>query len=263
MRGSWSRLIPCGVLVLLFSLGAHAVGYAQQGASYHPRWPGADEQVSAEVAARDAAQRAKLADAVIALRESARGRNFDPAFRVSLKSDLLQLPVATLESLQNAGGEGNIRQLLARGPNVNALGDSSADLVFTPLTPCRLLNTTLAGGIMTPGVSRAFLVNGLTTDLSPQGGNAAGCGVPDGATAVAVNLGATQSAGPGNVRAYAWASPDPAPRWRRCSTTATSRRTLSRSRARRSCPSATRPRPPVPATCSCGCSSAIPTSWRT
>jgi hypothetical protein len=96
------------------------------------------------------------------------------------------------------------------GPNV--VGDSAADLLYTPLTPCRVLDTRASiGGILQPGIAQAFRIAGPTTDLSSQGGNAMGCGVPVGATAVAVNFAATQSAGPGNLRAFAWASGTPTP----------------------------------------------------
>jgi hypothetical protein len=94
----------------------------------------------------------------------------------------------------------------------NTLGDSGQDLAFTPVAPCRVLDTrSSVGGILNPGAPQAFFVTGATSDLSSQGGSASGCGIPTGATAVAVNFGATQSAGPGNLRAYAWSPSATAP----------------------------------------------------
>src|SRR5258706_3819739 len=67
------------------------------------------------------------------------------------------------------------------------LGDSQADLVYTPVTPCRIIDTRLAGGPIAGGTTRSFRVTG--TDLSAQGGSATGCGIPSGpATAAVINF---------------------------------------------------------------------------
>jgi hypothetical protein len=91
------------------------------------------------------------------------------------------------------------------------LGGGTTDLVFFPLTPCRLFDTRLAGGILAPGVSRTLGVNGTPGtpgDLSGQGGAPSNCGVPEDPAAVAVTLTAVSPTGPGNIRA--WAANDPA-----------------------------------------------------
>ena len=36
------------------------------------------------------------------------------------------------------------------------LGDSFADLVYTPLNPCRIIDTRLGGGFLTGGSTRSF-----------------------------------------------------------------------------------------------------------
>jgi len=90
----------------------------------------------------------------------------------------------------------------------NALGDSAADLAYTPVTPCRLLDTRKVGGMIAGGTQRDFSVT--AADLSGQGGSATGCGVPVGATAIMVNLAAVTPQGPGNLRAWAVANPQPA-----------------------------------------------------
>jgi hypothetical protein len=85
------------------------------------------------------------------------------------------------------------------GPVLNSLGDSQADLVYTPLTPCRIVDTRLAGGVMAPGTTRSFRVTG--TNFSAQGGSAGDCGVPVGpATAAMINFVAVDPAGLGNLR---------------------------------------------------------------
>jgi hypothetical protein len=83
------------------------------------------------------------------------------------------------------------------------LGDSALDLVYTPVTPCRIINTRAlgAGGALAPGAPRDFHVTG-TAEFDTQGGNAGGCGIPSGATAAMVNFVAVNAAGAGNLRAW-------------------------------------------------------------
>ena len=89
-----------------------------------------------------------------------------------------------------------------------ALGDTAADLVYSPLTPCRLIDTRLAGGALAGGTTRSFLITG-TAGFDTQGGHAGGCGVPDGATAVMLNFVAVNPAGPGDLRAFPYGQPVP------------------------------------------------------
>jgi hypothetical protein len=85
------------------------------------------------------------------------------------------------------------------GPVPNVLGDSGKDLVFTPVAPCRAIDTRAAGGRLTAGVARDFDVAGT---LSGQGG-AADCLIPFGpATAVVINIVAVDPLGAGNLAAW-------------------------------------------------------------
>jgi outer membrane protein assembly factor BamB len=88
------------------------------------------------------------------------------------------------------------------------LGDSQADLLYTPITPCRIIDTRLAGGPIAGGTTRDFRVTG--TDLSTQGGSATGCGIPAGAaTAAVINFVAVNPAGPGDLRITPFGTPMP------------------------------------------------------
>ena len=143
------------------------------------------------------AGRLAMAEAVVAREEAASERPFDPPFRAKARELLAALPVATLEAQTGDDGLG-----------LSALGDSQADLVYTPLRPCRILDTRKAGGALLAGTTRSFLVTG--TDLSAQGGNPAGCGVPYGpATAAVINLVAVSPAGPGDLRITPFGTPMP------------------------------------------------------
>src|SRR5207247_9417884 len=67
-------------------------------------------------------------------------------------------------------------------PGPSVLGDSAADLVYTPVIPCRIIDTRLAGagGALAPGTPRDFHVSG-TAGFESRGGKVGGCGVPAGA----------------------------------------------------------------------------------
>lgn len=83
-----------------------------------------------------------------------------------------------------------------------ALGDTDQDYVFTPVSPCRIVDTRTAGGAMTAGSTREFYVYGPGVAMTPQGGNAAGCTSPVGEPlGVMINVTAVPI-GSGNLRAY-------------------------------------------------------------
>jgi hypothetical protein len=88
-------------------------------------------------------------------------------------------------------------------PEPQALGDDDSDLVYFPLTPCRLVDTrnTPTGPVpIVAGTAMEFEAN---NDLGAQGGEVAGCGVPQAdPAALAVTITAVNPQGPGNLRAY-------------------------------------------------------------
>lgn len=81
----------------------------------------------------------------------------------------------------------------------NALGNLTADLVYTPLTPCRIIDTrSPTPAILGPNNGRQFGI--VSTDYSAQGGQAASCGVPANVSAVAINVVSTGQTGFGNLK---------------------------------------------------------------
>lgn len=149
------------------------------------------------------AQQRESAEALVARREAATGRRFDPAYRHRLVGAVAAQAPERLQELLSAGDE--------TSPLLSALGDSSADLVYTPVTPCRVFDTRFsAAGVLAAGTQQNFLVAG-STGFPAQGGTNGGCGVPLGtATSVILNFAAVTPAGAGNLRAWAVASPQPA-----------------------------------------------------
>lgn len=154
------------------------------------------------------ASKEALAESIVTQREVSSGRSFDPAYRVSLKQDLATLPVGKLESLERAHGDWNVGALLP-GVEPEQPGAAAAELVYTPVAPCRVFDTRFGGGPIAGGTQRNFIVAG-SSGFAAQGGNPAGCGVPFGpATSVMINFAVVNMAGPGNLRAWAVASPQP------------------------------------------------------
>ena len=125
-----------------------------------------------------------------------------------MKQELADLPTGRLDALETARGEWNLAALL-RGAEPDAPGDAAADLVYTPVAPCRVFDTRVAGGPLAVGTPRNFVVAG-TTGFPAQGGTSGGCGIPEGpATSVIINLTVVNMTGSGNLRAWAVATPQP------------------------------------------------------
>lgn len=81
-----------------------------------------------------------------------------------------------------------------------ALGSTSGDLTFTPVTPCRIIDTRLAGGPLTGGATREFFVYG-NLGASQGGTNCASpVGEPSGAHLAVTVI--PLVAGGGNLRLY-------------------------------------------------------------
>jgi len=62
------------------------------------------------------------------------------------------------------------------GIGVESLGSLTSDMVFTPITPCRIVDTRLAGGAIPASSSRGFGVWGFNS-YTFQGGSATDCGL--------------------------------------------------------------------------------------
>ena len=88
-----------------------------------------------------------------------------------------------------------------------ALGDTSDDLVYTPVVPCRIVDTRNAGGAIGASSSRDFKVWVSSGGFTAQGGSATNCNIPANPTAVVLNITAVTPAGAGNFIAYPTGSP--------------------------------------------------------
>lgn len=101
--------------------------------------------------------------------------------------------------------------MLPAGDIGKALGSAAADLVYTPLAPCRIIDTRVAGGTVAAGATRDFnAVVGAGGNFTSQGGSATDCGiVAAGQAAVVINLVAVTPSTAGYATAYPFGTTQP------------------------------------------------------
>jgi hypothetical protein len=143
--------------------------------------------------------------------ESAReaGR-WDRSYAIDLLGSLMKLDPENLLAAGEASSYQAMVTVLATGraeptiggPVPNSLGQSFQDLVYTPVTPCRIVDTRSAvEGALAAGVARTFDVD--SSNLAEQGGSATGCGIPLAvAQAVTMTIVAVQPAARGYLAAW-------------------------------------------------------------
>jgi hypothetical protein len=109
-----------------------------------------------------------------------------------------------------AGSPGGLRDVLAnslssttavKSPRLQpqALGDTTDDLVYTPVSPCRLFDSRPGQGglgVMTPNVRRTY---GATTPVANQGGPG-GCNATAGAAVALIQIGTLTPSGNGYLQ---------------------------------------------------------------
>ncbi|GAB3379125.1 hypothetical protein [Lysobacter fragariae] len=122
--------------------------------------------------------------------EGAKRKDVSPRAWATLMTPLLQrASIANLERAASAVTFGSMNAALLGNnamPN-KLLGDVDADLVFTPVTTCRLVDTRIVGGPIAKGGIRSFVAF-TPTDFQSQGGAASNCGLPADVAAVTVKI---------------------------------------------------------------------------
>lgn len=73
-------------------------------------------------------------------------------------------------ALASAGASGKSAPIKA-----NLLGDVDKDLIFVPITPCRIIDTRIAGGQIPANTTRGFDITAVS-NYSFQGGDSSNCG---------------------------------------------------------------------------------------
>ncbi|MBP6750422.1 MAG: hypothetical protein KA144_12340 [Xanthomonadaceae bacterium] len=141
-------------------------------------------------------------------------------FRNALKRDTYEGAMAELSGSGHRISDTQVVDRLARvapGEGANMakavaakFGDLNKDLVYTPVQPCRILDTrSTAAGAIAANSTRNFVAFGVSSFTS-QGGSATNCGVnPLAATAVAINLTAVTPSIAGYATAYPFGTAQP------------------------------------------------------
>src|SRR5438477_4386429 len=99
-----------------------------------------------------------------------------------LRSDhLLAASLAgSVEGLRDVVSGALVRTDAAVPPTLmhtKSLGDTTDDLVYTPVVPCRIVDTRSGGGgVFLPGNQRNWLA--FSSNFTSQGGSATNCGIP-------------------------------------------------------------------------------------
>jgi hypothetical protein len=78
--------------------------------------------------------------------------------------------------------------------------DTSTETKFTAITPCRIVDTRVAGGKVTAGSPQSYTAK--ASNLVAQGGTSGGCNIPSAATAIQANVVAVGAAGSGYLKIY-------------------------------------------------------------
>jgi hypothetical protein len=182
-----------GCALLLFS----ASNLPLLAAGTVPGGPPAGEK---PLSAAEVQAKRDLAETIVRDLRRTFGKDLDPRYRANLMRDLLALPLAELER----------RAAAERGPLTKALGDTTDDLVYTPMTPCRIFDSRSGSGLQ--GAGTGPLAAGAAVAIDVAGGAAASCGVPfPAAKAAVLNFIAVAPSGPGDLRAWPWDNTNPPP----------------------------------------------------
>ena len=116
-----------------------------------------------------------------------------------------------LAVLAPSSGATGSRPAVAAGESelaILAVTPQYTENLYTPVAPCRIVDTRIAGGALSDGTQRNFRVRGAA-NFPGQGGKAGGCGIPAGATAVMATFKSVESSAVGYLRAWSYGGSQP------------------------------------------------------
>lgn len=95
-------------------------------------------------------------------------------------------------------------------PTADLLGDSELDLVYTPISPCRIVDSrNVPGGAIAANTSNDYIAWGLS-DYTSQGGSASDCGLSlEAPNAVVINVTAVLPSAAGYLTVYPYGTTKP------------------------------------------------------
>jgi len=114
--------------------------------------------------------------------------------------------VGSLDGLRNVVASSLSASSARANADAKALGDATDDVVYTPVAPCRVLDTRLGGGgAMSAGQTRNWLAANPAGTFAGQGGSATNCAIPIKPAAVLANVTvANTAAGPAFLTTWAF-----------------------------------------------------------
>jgi hypothetical protein len=210
-----------GILIILIGTPIHQAA-AQEVRRYVPPALASDAEPTFRVAPSPLfaveENRASIVEGILVSWRASLAKaygNATPEQEAQLRSSLMALRADKLLSASLAGTlDGLSKALSEPGPAIGRpaslvigeamtkhLGDVGIDVVFTPVTPCRIADTRSAGGQLQAGVPRTFIGFNATT-FATQGGVASNCGIPSGVAALVLNIAAVQPAAAGFLRLW-------------------------------------------------------------
>ena len=131
--------------------------------------------------------------------------------RNALKRDTFEGAMATLTGDGARLADDQVIAKLAASPagGGKALGSLNGDLTYTPITPCRIVDTRVAGGVIPANGSRSF--KGVSSaNFTAQGGSATDCGTLGlAASSLVLNVTAVTPAGAGFATLYPFGGSQP------------------------------------------------------
>jgi hypothetical protein len=137
-------------------------------------------------------------------------------FRNAMKRNTFEGALDTLNGIGHRMSDERVitklanEQMVKAGGNTKSLGALTNDTVFTPVTPCRIIDTrSTAAGAIAANSTRSFVAIN-SSNYTSQGGSATNCGTLGlSATAVAVNVTAVTPTNAGYATAFPFGTTQP------------------------------------------------------
>jgi hypothetical protein len=117
--------------------------------------------------------------------------SFDGVLEVVDRSEVAERNLSAI-ALNTAGAD-----------SAKSLGELDRDLAYTPITPCTIVDTRSAGGIISAGTARAFDAINVGGNFATQGGSSTSdCAIPAGAKAIATSVSIFNATANGYITLY-------------------------------------------------------------
>jgi hypothetical protein len=213
-------LIACAIAAGLVS-GAYAVAassipsrnVASQGIGAPMSWPERKALISTVVHKWSAyVGQVRGVDPVVWARSM--GATFATAtpsnFRAAAKMTTYEGMIATLLG-QHTTDDAIINKMAQSSTSATlaALASPSSELVYTVITPCRIIDTRASGGKIAAGTTRSFEDSRPGGDFTNQGGSATDCGIPADPAAVVMNVVSVQPEAAGYITLFPYGADMP------------------------------------------------------